>query len=153
MTNNEIKFLEYLDKSVEWEKEKQIALKKATKPFNKEEILKIIEDFEIKKIKTIGDCVDRMKMIKVSNNTFARREFLSIIREDFNNIDFQKLLTNPIYLTIKNEILKNNPDLTFVDDKFESLEIIPCRIEGKKKTIIAKGEKYDKNRIGEKLIF
>lgn len=117
MTNNEIKFLEYLDKSVEWEKEKQIALKTATKPFNKTEILKIIEDFEIKKIKTINDCVERMKMIKVSNNAFVRREFLSIIREDFNNIDFQKLATNVGFIKIKNDILKNNPDLTFVDDK------------------------------------
>lgn len=116
MTNNEIKFLEYLDKSVEWEKEKQIALKTATKPFNKTEILKIIEDFEIKKIKTINDCVERMKMIKVSNNAFVRREFLSIIREDFNNIDFQKLATNVGFIKIKNDILKNNPDLTFVDD-------------------------------------
>ena len=116
MTNNEIKFLEYLDKSVQWEKEKQIALKSATKPFNKAEILTIIEDFEIKKIKTMGDCVDRMKMIKVSNNAFVRREFLSIIREDFENIDFQKLITNPAYLKIKNEILQNNPELTFVDD-------------------------------------
>lgn len=116
MTNNEIKFLEYLDKSVQWEKKKQIALKSATKPFNKAEILSIIEDFEIKKIKTMSDCVERMKMIKVSNNAFVRREFLSIIREDFENIDFQKLLTNPAYLKIKNEILQSNPELTFVDD-------------------------------------
>lgn len=35
-------------------------------------------------------------------------------------------------------------NLTFVDLKFEKLEIIPCRIEGKKKTVIAKGEDYEK---------
>jgi len=35
-------------------------------------------------------------------------------------------------------------NLTFVDLKFESLEIIPCRIEGKKKTVVAKGEDYKK---------
>ena len=35
MTNNEIKFLEYLDKAVQWEKEKQLELQKASKPFNK----------------------------------------------------------------------------------------------------------------------
>lgn len=116
MTNNEIKFLEYLDKSVMWEKEKQIALKNATKPFDIDEILSIIEDFEIKKIKTMGDCVERMKMMKVSNNAFVRREFLSIIREDFENIDYQKLITNPAYLKVKNEVLQNNPELTFVDD-------------------------------------
>ena len=56
MTNNEIKFLEYLDKSVMWEKEKQIALKNATKPFDKDEILSIIEDFEIKKMGSLQFC-------------------------------------------------------------------------------------------------
>lgn len=35
-------------------------------------------------------------------------------------------------------------NLTFVDSKFEKLEIIPCRIEGKKKTVIAKDEDYEK---------
>ena len=35
-------------------------------------------------------------------------------------------------------------NLTFIDSKFEKLEIIPCRIEGKKKTVIAKDEEYKK---------
>ena len=35
-------------------------------------------------------------------------------------------------------------NLTFVDTKFEKLEMIPCRIEGKKKTVIAKDEEYEK---------
>lgn len=35
-------------------------------------------------------------------------------------------------------------NLTFIDSKFDKLEIIPCRIEGKKKTVIAKDEDYQK---------
>ena len=38
MTNNELKFIEYLDKAVEWEKEKQKELISLTKPFKKSEI-------------------------------------------------------------------------------------------------------------------
>ena len=116
MTNNEIKFLEYLDKAVLWEKEKQIAIKNASKPFNKTEILDIVEDFELSKLKTNKDCLERMKMLKVVNNVFVRRMFLSLIRENFKNINFANLTTNPRYIQIRNEILGKYPELTFVDD-------------------------------------
>jgi len=35
-------------------------------------------------------------------------------------------------------------NLTYIDEQFEKLEIIPCRIEGKKKTVIAQGDDYKK---------
>ena len=50
MTNNEIEFLECLDKAVEWEKEKQIRLRKARKPFKKDEILKLMLELAPKKV-------------------------------------------------------------------------------------------------------
>ena len=116
MTTNEIKFLEYLDKAVEWEKEKQIALKSATPPFDEQQMLDIVEDFQLSKLKTMDDCVERMKMLKVLNNANDRRLFLTIVRENFNNIDFTLLGTNSTYLKIKNEILSQYPELNFVDD-------------------------------------
>lgn len=118
MANNEIEFLECLDKAVEWEKEKQIRLRKARKPFKKDEILKLIEGFEFKKLKSTKDCVERMKMLKVINNAFTRRMFLSLIRENFENINYANLTSNPIYNSIKSEILQANPNLTFVEDKW-----------------------------------
>lgn len=116
MTTNEIEFLEYLDKAVEWEKEKQIALKSATPPFDEQQMLDIVEDFQLSKLKTMDDCVERMKMLKVLNNANDRRLFLTIVRENFNNIDFALLGTNTTYLKIKNEILSQYPELNFVDD-------------------------------------
>ena len=70
----------------------------------------------MQKTKSLYDGVERMKMIKVSNNAFVCREFSAMIREDFENIDFAQVASNPAYQIIKNEILINNPDLSFVDD-------------------------------------
>ena len=59
----------------------------------------------------------------------------------------------PIVYNMGNFIFDQNDNLnkdsaifniTFADSKFEKLEIIPCRIEGKKKTVIASGEDYVK---------
>lgn len=58
----------------------------------------------------------------------------------------------PIVYNMGNFIFDQNDDknkdsavfnLTYKDNEFEKLEIIPCRIEGKKKTVIAEGEKYE----------
>ena len=35
-------------------------------------------------------------------------------------------------------------NLTYINEQFEKIEIIPCRIEGKKKTVIAQGDDYKK---------
>ena len=64
MTTNEIKFLEYLDKAVEWEKEKQIALKSATPPFDEQQMLDIVEDFQLSKLKTMDENAESFKQCK-----------------------------------------------------------------------------------------
>lgn len=65
----------------------------------------------------------------------------------------------PIIYNMGNFIFDQNDDmnkdsavfnLTFVDDSFEKLEIIPCRIESKRRTVVAEGEKYE--RIVEHLV-
>jgi len=116
MKNSRIIFLKYLDNAVKWEKEKQKMLLKAQKPFNKAEILDIVEDYELSSIQSTQDCVDRVKMIKVLHNTILRRMFLSVVRENFENINFNNLKQNAAYLKIKNNILLRNPEIGFVDD-------------------------------------
>lgn len=116
MTSNEIKFLNYLDQAVNWEKEKQKVLSNLHPPFNSELIVKTMLDFEAEHLTTITDCLERMKALKVFNNTCSRRLFLSLVRENFDNIDFSTLKTNQAYAKIKAEILSTTPELQFVDD-------------------------------------
>ena len=117
--NKNIQYLKYLDKAVEWEKGKYELLNKAHPPFNMAEILKIVEDYEFSKIQYTNDCVDRVKMIKALHNAYLRRVFLSIVRENFETINFENLKNNPRYLKIRDRILENHPEVNFVeDDKF-----------------------------------
>ena len=88
MTNNEIKFLNYLDQAVDWEKEKQKVLSNLHPPFNSELIVKTMLDFEAEHLTTITDCLERMKALKVFNKTCSRMFFLYFFIENFENIYF-----------------------------------------------------------------
>jgi hypothetical protein len=117
--SDEVLFFEYLDKAVNWERDKQEKLKHASKPFKNSEIISLIEDVELEKLKSTKDCVERMKMLKVIHSVFARRLFLIMVRENFENIDFSQLKQSSVYNNIKAQIFQSHPDLTFVeDDKF-----------------------------------
>lgn len=112
---NDIKFLEYLDLAVSYEKGKREKIDPNGGIFSPENILIESNKYDSEYIKTYRDCIKRTIANKVLKNTLIRRSFEMFARE-CENVDFSIFANNPKYLALKHKILNNDKDLIDVSD-------------------------------------
>ena len=115
--DNDIKYLEYLDCAVRYEKDKLVAIKKAGFPWRPTKVIANVDRFEEETLTTTQSCAKRIISHKALKNLYMRRLYGLVVRECFDKIDFSQLASNPRYKVLRNNIIKNAPELQGVSDE------------------------------------
>lgn len=113
------KILEYLETAVNYEKERNRAIKNTGTPFSFEKIISATDNLNDESLNSIKDCLNRTISNKVLKNILLRRAYEVYVREGihFDEIDFSNLATNSRFQKLKSKILKNDKDLLGVGDE------------------------------------
>lgn len=114
--NSELKFLQYLDQAVEYEKGKQRAILKTCPPFSCERIVAATSNYDEQTLSTVSDCINKMIGNRVLRNVSLRRLYEMLVRENFDQLDFSHLSQIPQFQQIKQKVLNNDPELMHVDN-------------------------------------
>jgi hypothetical protein len=117
ITNEEIKFFNYLDFAVEYQKGLHEVIKKTGLPFDVSKIIAGVDQFDIDNLHTTKDCIVKIIAYKTLKNSLIRRNFKVMIREGLNDVDFSLFANNIRYQAFKKKIFNNDTDLMSIDDE------------------------------------